>query len=120
LRFRSNGDDANSPQGDIIRVGTLPFCLIVGILKYIHKLIEHRGWLATGEDLKVRTMYRARHEGPTVSHNSYEFKRTSYLSALYFPGCGDEDNYSGQFNIRDVTRAVFYQCCPRTRASNVF
>jgi len=29
-------------------------------------------------------------------------------------------NYGGQLNIRDVARAVFYQCCPRTRANKVF
>ena len=29
-------------------------------------------------------------------------------------------NYGGQLSIRDVARALFYQCCSRTSASNVF
>ena len=71
------------------------FSIIVDTQRGCHTLKLHTQTYraprpAAGEELKVRTRHRARHEGQSVGHNSYEFKLTSCLSALYFPGCGDE------------------------------
>jgi len=66
--------------------------------------------LAAGEELKVRTMHRARHEGLSASHNYYiTMSLTSCLRALYFPGCSDEDDnhlWRAAENARYSTSAV--------------